>query len=171
MLPSAEVGELCAFLASDKSSYITGAFVEITGGLYNTIIVRQYALKWHVLPPIVGGAVWTLQKACIRCLSSVLPSLQDTIIYALTLNSCLCRWYLLICYTCVLSDCRQLLVYPCLKAYSMHCHFWKSGGHVITVTVSVASSPGSFPAFHCCIFSPFFTCSVKEQWRSVEMRL
>ena len=28
---TAEVGELCAFLASDKSSYITGACIEITG--------------------------------------------------------------------------------------------------------------------------------------------
>ena len=27
----AEVGELCAFLASEKSSYITGACIEITG--------------------------------------------------------------------------------------------------------------------------------------------
>ena len=26
-----EVGELCAFLASEKSSYITGACIEITG--------------------------------------------------------------------------------------------------------------------------------------------
>ncbi len=32
----AEVGELCAFLASEKSSYITGACIEITG-LYASI--------------------------------------------------------------------------------------------------------------------------------------
>ena len=42
---SAEVGELCAFLASDKSSYITGACIEITG----KFIISVYTIKCLLL--------------------------------------------------------------------------------------------------------------------------
>ena len=51
---SAEVGELCAFLASDKSSYITGACIEITGkfiimSMYNILNTNFYCLYFQVV--------------------------------------------------------------------------------------------------------------------------
>ena len=57
----AEVGELCAFLASDKSSYITGACIEVTGELDVYMYIMCDKFDFLSLPSfytimIIGGA-------------------------------------------------------------------------------------------------------------------
>ena len=57
----AEVGELCAFLASDKSSYITGACIEVTGEVDVHMYIMCDKFDFLSLPSfytimIIGGA-------------------------------------------------------------------------------------------------------------------
>ena len=49
---SPEVAELCAFLASEKSSYVSGALIEITGECLHT-----YPVSAVVKPVLVALSV------------------------------------------------------------------------------------------------------------------
>ena len=64
LLAPAEVGEVCAFLASDKSSYVTGSLIEITGKLP---FVQSYS----------SDKLCALKKVCgvivSKCLSIYTP--------------------------------------------------------------------------------------------------
>ena len=44
LLAPAEVGEVCAFLASDKSSYVTGSLIEVTGKLPLCIVLLLWGM-------------------------------------------------------------------------------------------------------------------------------
>ena len=55
---SIEVAEVCAFLVSDKSSYVSGSLIEITGA-HNIIYILLYCIssRWYVLEFILLTAV------------------------------------------------------------------------------------------------------------------